>query len=354
MTTRIGLVVSAFALSSALVRAADQKTHTSTVRLLQQSVAQAAREVSDITNAEFRAGRRSGLTVYRWSARLLAAERAIDPASLAVKSARRHLDLMVDVDPDIKLRVARGQATTDSYVAGDYFRHDALIAERRQTGAGVARDGPESTARLAAARLVFTAWQNEADLVHKEIRAAGILFWSRRILAAELERVAIAAERAAAYQSFIQRAKDIQRFAESLGATEPPWYVYELDADIGNAELMLLQEHVSASAEKRAKSIEAWGSGAARAYHRVWTWTTQGPNMLYLDQLYEVSCLWRQATLAAAKDRHGRIAANEDHVNRMIKLQQLMASQDSPSSDDWAAAFYVTQAQLWLAYACVD
>lgn len=261
---------------------------------------------------------------------------------------------MQEVDSDIKSRVVHGQVGAESYLAGDYYRCDAAIMGQRALATSATSRATDPTTRLAAAQLVYTVWRDESDLRHKEWRAAGILFWSKKVLEGELSAAKNAAARLRAVEFFLQRTKEIEKFVEDLRASPPPSYVHELKRDAARAELMLLDEKGGTSGPDRSKVCWEWLGRAKDAYEADWTWTTRTKNTLYLEPLYEESCEWRLAALEQASTREERIAANQGHLKRMLQIAQIVASQDSASSDLWAVEYYVSQARLWLSLAAAS
>jgi DNA-binding transcriptional regulator/RsmH inhibitor MraZ len=91
---------------------------------------------------------------------------------------------------------------------------------------------------------------------------------------------------------------------------------------------------------------------AAKAgYEDAWARLTQ--RYAPTESLYEWSCRWRDAALAMATDHAGRIAARQDHLDRMAKLQALLKQRVEAGTvstfELWSAEFFVAEATLQLA-----
>jgi hypothetical protein len=207
---------------------------------------------------------------------------------------------------------------------------------------------------LAAANLLYDHWWRGRE--HDRIRTMSLddaVSWSRALLEIEMARCANPADRIAAAEKYLERARDLEKFAKEASDAKK---LTKLDLLVTNfcvadGEFIVL-EVKTAGQHKRAFADAARArKDAARAGFQGWLELFRQGHASP-EMLYQWSTDWRNATTATATNRAERVAAAEAHLARMKELQRIarewVRSEVVSTWYLWATDYYCAEAEILL------
>jgi hypothetical protein len=288
----------------------------------------------------------------------------------------------------------------------DFHIADAEVAaiEAQWRPAGRTIPLRAATARLAAAELAYGLLSTQFEQAHRTPTApdriirnfpplSSLYEWSNRALMAGMALAPGNVERLAAAEGYRERVTQLEKIVQEefkAGQTSNQAVLsatfYCADAHYGIAQLHLNALSVLGAStagwmslplgqgpllaasgwlhgtialklgdskiEKSHKKVARARTEAAKAvYESLWD---VPPNQLpFPEAVYEWSCQWRDATMAATTVRADKIAAAEAHLSRVRQLQKAVKEklERMPTYLFWATEFYIAEAEILLSEA---
>jgi hypothetical protein len=206
-----------------------------------------------------------------------------------------------------------------------------------------------------AAREIFCATKKINDVEMPEGSHAEVYYWSSRWLGCQLGSSDKPPERTSALAAHVKRMEEL---AVKVSAMTPKLrYMYERPAAswyLTEARIRLAKEkreQPGALLKERLDEAKEAFTGESRMYQVIKLSSAWQIENDHPEKVYQYSVRWLNAQSGMIEKREDRVAAYEEHVQRMKDLQKKVIRLTDYIPKWWnsAAEWYLAEAELWLA-----